>query len=65
MGAVNAPKFLTLPTRAPKPRIAGLTHLIDKGASAATTQSVLDAAAALIDIWKFGWGTACDVSRCT
>ena len=65
MGAVNAPKFLTLPTRAPKPRITGLTHLIDKGASAATIQSMLDAAAALIDIWKFGWGTACDVSRRT
>ena len=58
IGNVTAPKFLTLPTRTPKPRTSGLTHVIDKGASAATTQSVLDAAAAHIDIWKFGWGTA-------
>jgi len=58
IGNVILPTFLTLPERQAKPRTAGLTHLLDKGASAAATESVLAAAAAHIDIWKFGWGTA-------
>lgn len=55
---VTLPTFLRLPERASKPRITGLTHVLDKGASAAATKSVLATAAAHIDIWKFGWGTA-------
>lgn len=52
------PSFLTLPDRRRKPRSTGLSHVIDKGASVLGTESVLRTAAAHIDIWKFGWGTA-------
>lgn len=53
-----APDFLTLPSRSRKPRQTGLTHVLDKGIPASTTEAVLDTAGAHIDIWKFGWGTA-------
>jgi phosphosulfolactate synthase len=36
----------------------GLTHLLDNGASVSHARGTLDAAAAYIDVWKFGWGTA-------
>jgi phosphosulfolactate synthase len=52
------PTFLDLPERRPKPRLSGLTHVLDKGASLVRTESVLATAAPHIDIWKFGWGTA-------
>lgn len=52
------PSFLTLPERGSKPRARGLTHVLDKGASAVTTESVLATAAEYVDLWKFGWGTA-------
>jgi phosphosulfolactate synthase len=55
---VTQPTFLTLPPRGSKPREVGLTHVLDRGASVATTESVLSAAADYIDLWKFGWGTA-------
>jgi phosphosulfolactate synthase len=50
--------FLSLPTRAAKPRATGLTHVLDKGLSPPQTQALLDAAGEFVDIWKFGWGTA-------
>lgn len=52
------PGFLALPDRPAKPRRAGLTHVLDQGAGRAVTQDVLESAAAHIDIWKVGWGTA-------
>lgn len=52
------PAFLELPDRPPKPRRAGLTHVLDQGAGRAVTRDVLESAAAHIDIWKVGWGTA-------
>lgn len=55
---VTLPTFLRLPERGSKPRVSGLTHVLDKGASVDLTESVLASAAAYIDIWKFGWGTA-------
>lgn len=55
---VTLPTFLILPERRQKPRDVGLTHVLDKGVSATTTESVLAAAGVHIDIWKFGWGTA-------
>jgi phosphosulfolactate synthase len=58
IGNVTAPTFLDLPERRPKPRLSGLTHLVDKGVSLVGTDSVLATAAPYIDIWKFGWGTA-------
>jgi phosphosulfolactate synthase len=58
IGNVTLPTFLTLPHRGSKPREFGLTHVLDRGASVATTESVLATAADYIDLWKFGWGTA-------
>jgi phosphosulfolactate synthase len=55
---VSDPDFLDLPARAAKPRTAGLTHVLDNGASLSHTAGTLDAAAPYIDVWKLGWGTA-------
>jgi phosphosulfolactate synthase len=55
---VTAPSFLDLPERRSKPRLSGLTHVLDKGTSLVGTESALATAAPYIDIWKFGWGTA-------
>jgi phosphosulfolactate synthase len=52
------PGFLELPDRPAKPRRIGLTHVLDPGAGRAATADLLDSAAAHIDIWKVGWGTA-------
>lgn len=53
-----APDFLSLPERRAKPRLVGLTHVIDKGLSELALRSVLEDAGPSIDIVKFGWGTA-------
>jgi phosphosulfolactate synthase len=50
--------FLSLPSRAAKPRTTGLTHVLDKGLPPPQTQALLEAAGEFVDIWKFGWGTA-------
>ncbi|GAA5164202.1 phosphosulfolactate synthase [Pseudonocardia eucalypti] len=52
------PDFLELPARSAKPRATGLTHVLDQGAGVAAASDVLASAAAHIDIWKIGWGTA-------
>lgn len=52
------PDFLELPTRPRKPRLTGLTHVLDKGQPAPDTAALLGAASEFVDIWKFGWGTA-------
>lgn len=54
----SAPDFLDLPPREPKPRICGLTHMLDKGLPEAMLASVLEIGGAHIDIVKLGWGTA-------
>jgi phosphosulfolactate synthase len=58
IGNVSRPTFLTVPERGRKPRSVGITHVLDKGASVASTEAILASAAPFIDIWKFGWGTA-------
>ncbi|MGH3507729.1 MAG: phosphosulfolactate synthase [Nocardioidaceae bacterium] len=55
---MSRPTFLSLPERSTKPRAVGLTHVLDKGQTVESTQSVLATSAPLIDVWKFGWGTA-------
>jgi phosphosulfolactate synthase len=50
--------FLALPERSTRPRSRGLTHVLDKGRTARSTESALEAAGGYIDVWKFGWGTA-------
>ena len=52
------PAFLDLPCRSAKPRTTGLTHVIDMGYPAAMVRGLLETAAASIDLWKFGFGTA-------
>lgn len=50
--------FLPLPERAPKPRAAGLTHVIDTGLTAAEVDGLLRQSAAHIDAVRLGWGSA-------
>lgn len=52
------PDFLPLPARSPKPRTAGLTHVIDTGLSTAEVEGMLRQAAAHIDTVRLGWGSA-------
>jgi phosphosulfolactate synthase len=52
----DRPDFLRLPRRSGKPRTAGVTHVLDKGASTAVVEGLLTAAADLVDIVKIGWG---------
>jgi phosphosulfolactate synthase len=52
------PAFLDLPRRSAKPRATGLTHVIDLGYPAGMVRDFLATAAAGIDLWKFGFGTA-------
>jgi phosphosulfolactate synthase len=56
--ALRTPGFLRIPPRTVKPRVSGLLHVLDDGMSLAETRQHLDAASPVIDIWKFGWGTA-------
>lgn len=55
---MTSPDFLSVPTRAAKPRDAGVTHVLDNGVPLAATADLLATAGAFIDVWKFGWGTA-------
>jgi phosphosulfolactate synthase len=52
------PGFLSLPPRSAKPRVDGLTHVLDKGMSLVGLESLLQTARESIDIIKLGWGTA-------
>lgn len=52
------PGFLDVPERTSKPRARGLSHVLDNGLSWAEARQRLSSAAASIDVWKFGWGTA-------
>lgn len=57
---------LGLPERTVKPRERGLTMVIDNGLPAGQLEDVLDSTGHLIDLVKFGWGTAVvtrDLSR--
>ena len=59
MGDVTrAPGFLDLPARSSKPRMVGLTHVLDKGASIPEVEVLATRAGSGIDLWKLGWGTA-------
>ncbi len=50
--------FLDLPPRSPKPRTAGLTHVMDKGLNLRDIEGLFDTAGAFVDIVKLGWGTS-------
>lgn len=49
---------LELPKRSQKPRLQGLTIVIDNGMPLGAFQDAVASAADLIDLVKFGWGTA-------
>jgi phosphosulfolactate synthase len=55
---VRIPTALGLPQRTVKPRVTGVTMVIDGGLPAAQLEDVLDSTGNLIDLVKFGWGTA-------
>jgi phosphosulfolactate synthase len=50
--------WLDVPRRAPKPRTAGLTHVMDKGMNLREIEGLFDTAGAYVDIAKLGWGTS-------
>lgn len=50
--------LLDLPSRTPKPRSSGITHLLDRGLAVADVDSLVEVAGDHIDIVKLGWGTA-------
>jgi len=52
------PDFLELPERQPKPRSAGLTHVIDMGLSANEAASFVETAGEYVDFVRLGWGSA-------
>ena len=56
--AMGPASFLTLPSRPPKPRSSGLTHVLDTGVTPAVAADLLGGTAPYVDIWKTGWGTA-------
>ena len=50
--------FLDVPARSPKPRVKGLTHVLDKGLSLPDIEGLFDTAGDYVDIVKLGWGTS-------
>lgn len=49
---------LELPARASKPRRRGLTMVIDRGLPLTSLRGLVESAEPLVDLVKFGWGTA-------
>src|SRR5215217_6622462 len=58
MRGSNGNGFLDLPARDPKPRVQGLTHVIDKGLNLRDIEGLFDTAGEFVDIVKLGWGTS-------
>lgn len=58
MSVPESPRFLELADRTAKPRRSGVTHVIDKGMPAAGIETLLTSLGAMVDVWKFGFGTA-------
>ncbi len=50
--------FLDVPARSPKPRVQGLTHVMDKGLNLRDIEGLFDTAGQYVDIVKLGWGTS-------
>jgi phosphosulfolactate synthase len=58
IGRHHVPDFLDLPARTDKPRRGGITHVLDRGLSPLSLESLLMTAGEYIDLIKLGWGTA-------
>ncbi len=54
----DSDRFLDVPARSPKPRVQGLTHVIDKGMNLRDIEGLFDTAGEYVDVVKLGWGTA-------
>jgi phosphosulfolactate synthase len=52
------PDFLSLPSRPPKPRDEGVTHVIDTGLSTLEAEGLMASAAQYVDLVRLGWGSA-------
>lgn len=50
--------FLDLPARSGKPRVRGLTSVLDTGLSLSDVDSLVEVAGDSVDLVKLGWGTA-------
>ncbi len=50
--------WLDVPARSPKPRLSGITHVIDKGLNLREIEGLFDTAGAYVDVVKLGWGTS-------
>lgn len=52
-------QFIELPSRPRKPRVTGLTMVLEKGLSSAGARELAVTAGEWIDVVKLGWGTSC------
>jgi phosphosulfolactate synthase len=50
--------LIPLPERAVKPRLTGLTHVVDPGLTRVEAAGLMELAAAHVDIVRLGWGSA-------
>lgn len=50
--------FLQLPSRSAPPRFTGITSVLDTGLPLERLRALPSSITCLIDVWKFGWGTA-------
>ena len=51
--------FIELPSRSRKPRMTGLTMVLEKGLGLAAARELATTAGEWIDVVKLGWGTSC------
>lgn len=58
MPSSESPRFLETAARTAKPRRRGITHVMDKGTPLVVLEAVLSSCGPLVDVWKFGFGTA-------
>ena len=52
------PDFLDLPSRPPKPRASGITHVIDPGLTAQAAEGLMESVEPFVDLVRLGWGSA-------
>ena len=50
--------LIPLPARAEKPRLTGVTHVVDPGLTCVEAAGLMEVAAAHVDVVRLGWGSA-------
>lgn len=58
LDAMAGAGFLQLPSRSAPPRSTGITSVLDTGLSLERLSALPPSITRLVDVWKFGWGTA-------